>query len=179
LNLFDWAHKLSRRVFLAGGAATVAAIAARPLLAEPPPANAAADAAAFDAAQTRTLLALTRDLFPHDRLPDSAYEKAIAPLLAETAVEPSTKKLLADGIAQLNASTTASGGKAYADVSDESTRVAAIKQIEGTAFFAKVYGDTITPLYNQPETWAKFGYEGPSSALGGYIHRGFNDLDWL
>ncbi len=180
MKLLDWATKLSRRVFLARGAATiaVAAIAGKTLLADPPAAG-AAEPAGLTAEQSRTLLKFTRDLFPHDRLPDEAYEKAIAPLVAEAESDPSTRRLLTDGIAQLDASTNTSSGKPYADVPDESVRVAAIKKIESGAFFAKVYGDTITPLYNQPEIWAKFGYQGPSSALGGYLHRGFNDLDWL
>jgi hypothetical protein len=180
MKLLDWATKLSRRVFLARGAATLAAaaVAGTTLLADSSSAR-AVEPADLSTDQSRTLLKFTRDLFPHDRLPDSAYEKAIAPLAAEAARNPSTRRLLVDGIAQLNASTNASSGKAYADDADESVRVAAIKQIESGAFFAKVYGDTITPLYNQPDMWAKFGYQGPSSALGGYLHRGFNDLNWL
>jgi hypothetical protein len=179
MKLLDWATKLSRRVFLARGAATiaVAAVAGKTLLADP--SAGAVELAGLSAEQSRTLLKFTRDLFPHDRLPDAAYEKAIAPLVAEAASNPSTKRLLADGMARLDASTNASSGKPYAEVADESVRVAAIKKIESGAFFAKVYGDTITPLYNQPDMWAKFGYQGPSSALGGYLHRGFNDLDWL
>ncbi len=180
MKLLDWATKLSRRVFVTRGAATiaVAAVAGKTLLVDPPSAS-AAEPAGLTAEQSRALLRFTRDLFPHDRLPDAAYEKAIAPLVAEASSNASTKQLLADGIAQLDASTNASSGKPYADVPDENIRVAAIKKIESGAFFAKVYGDTITPLYNQPETLAKFGYQGPSSALGGYLHRGFNDLDWL
>lgn len=179
MKLLDWATKLSRRVFLARGAATIAAaaVAGKTLLADS--AARAAEPAGLSAGQSRALLRFTRDLFPHDRLPDTAYEKAIAPLVALAASDASTKRLLADGIAQLDALTQASSGKAYADVADESVRVAAIKKIETDAFFRKVYGDTITPLYNQPDIWAKFGYQGPSSALGGYLHRGFNDLDWL
>jgi len=179
MKLLDWATKLSRRVFLARGAATiaVAAVAGKTLLAGPP--ASAAEPAGLSAEQSRALLRFTRDLFPHDRLPDAAYEKAIAPLTAEAASNPSTKQLLTDGIARLDASTNASSGKPYADVADESARVAAIKKIESGAFFAKVYGDTITPLYNQPDIWAEFGYQGPSSALGGYLRRGFNNLDWL
>ncbi|MFZ0978349.1 MAG: hypothetical protein WAN23_03010 [Candidatus Acidiferrales bacterium] len=179
MKLLDWATKLSRRVFLARGAATIAAaaVAGKTLLADPP--ASAVESSGLSAEQSRTLLRFARDLFPHDRLPDAAYENAIAPLVAEAASNPSTKRVLADGIAQLDASTKASGGKPYADVADESVRVAAIKKIESGAFFAKVYGDTIRPLYNQPDMWAKFGYQGPSSALGGYLHRGFNDLDWL
>jgi len=56
---------------------------------------------------------------------------------------------------------------------------ALMKQIEGGAFFSKVYGTTVVTLYNQPELWPLFGYEGPSSDKGGYLHRGFNDIDWL
>jgi len=34
-------------------------------------------------------------------------------------------------------------------------------------------------LYNQKPLWAKFGYEGSSADKGGYINRGFNDIDWV
>jgi hypothetical protein len=172
--LREWVTKFSRRGFLRGSAATVAAVAVggTTLLAS------AAETAGLSADETRALLKFTRDLFPHDRLDDSFYAKAIAPLQDEAAKDAATRKLLAGGIAQLNAATMASAGKPFAEVSDESVRVAAIKQIEGGAFFAKVYNGTMTPLYNQPELWPKFGYEGPSSAQGGYLHRGFSDIDW-
>ena len=180
MGLFDWAGKLSRRGFLAGGAATIAAVAVTgPAILADPKNAAAAEPSGLTADESRALMKFVRDLFPHDRLEDVFYAKAIAPLQDEAAKDSAARKLLSDGIAKLNAFTMASAGKAYADVPDENARVAAIKQIEGGEFFAKVYGDTITPLYNKPELWPKFGYEGPSSALGGYLHRGFNDLDWL
>ncbi|HEX4002987.1 MAG TPA: hypothetical protein VHX36_10090 [Candidatus Acidoferrales bacterium] len=180
MKLLDWASKLTRRGFLASGATTIAAaaVAGKALLADAPAAG-AAEPVGLTEEQSRALLRFNRDLFPHDRLPDAAYEKAIAPLLAEAASDPATRQLLAQGIAQLDASTSAAVGMAYVHVADETVRVAAIQKIQAGAFFAKVYGDTITPLYNQPEMWAKFGYQGPSSAFGGYLHRGFNDLDWL
>jgi hypothetical protein len=173
--LREWARKFSRRGFLAGSAATIAAVAVtgKDLVAN------AAEAAGLSADESRTLLKFTRDLFPHERLDDSFYAKAIAPLQDEAAKDAGTHKLLSEGVAQFNAATMASAGKPYADVADESARVAAIKKIEGSAFFAKVYTGTMTPLYNQPELWPKFGYEGPSSAKGGYLHRGFSDIDWL
>ncbi len=178
--LREWVTKFSRRGFLRGSAATIAAVAVsgKDLLANPqtsPP----AEPVGLGAEVSRALLKFTRDLFPHDRLDDSFYAKAIAPLQDEAAKDIAVRKLLAGGVAQLNAATMASAGKPFADVSDENVRVAAIKQIEGGAFFAKVYGATMTPLYNQPELWPKFGYEGPSSALGGYVNRGFSDIDWL
>jgi hypothetical protein len=173
--LRKWVAKFSRRGFLAGGAATIAAVA----VSGPGLLAGAAEAAGLTAEESRTLQKFTRDLFPHDRLDDSYYAKAIAPLQDEAAKEDATRKLLSGGVAQLNAATTASAGQPYAEVSDENIRVAAIKTIEGGTFFARVYGGTMTPLYNQPDLWAKFGYEGPSSAKDGYLHRGFSDIDWL
>lgn len=173
--LREWVTKFSRRGFLRGSAATVAAVAVggTKMLAAP------AEAVGLTADESRALLKFTRDLFPHDRLDDSFYAKAIAPLQDEAAKDAATRKLLSEGVAQLNAATMASAGKPYADVADENARVAAIKKIEGGAFFTRVYTGTMTPLYNQPELWPKFGYEGPSSAQGGYLHRGFSDIDWL
>jgi TAT (twin-arginine translocation) pathway signal sequence len=173
--LREWAKKFSRRGFLRGSAATVAAVAVSgtSLLAS------AAETAGLSAEESRTLLKFTRDLFPHDRLDDSFYAKAIAPLQDEAAKDAAAHQVLSEGVAQLNAATTASAGKPYADITDESVRVAAIKKIDGGAFFTKVYSGTMTPLYNQPELWPKFGYEGPSSQQGGYLHRGFSDIDWL
>jgi hypothetical protein len=180
MKLLDWAGKLSRRGFLAGGAATIAAVAVTgtSVLVNPEDAS-AADATSLTPDESRTLVKFTHDLFPHDRLGDSFYAKAIAPLEAEAAKDPAARKLLADGVGQLNKLAVVAGGKSYSDLPDEKTRFAVIKQIEGGGFFTKVYGTTITELYNQPDVWSKFGYEGPSSALGGYINRGFNDLDWL
>jgi hypothetical protein len=173
--LRDWVAKFSRRGFLRGSAATVAAVA----VSGTSTLATAAEASGLTAAESHTLLKFTRDLFPHDRLADSFYAKAIAPLQDEAAKDAATRKLLSEGVAQLNAATMSSAGKNYADVADESVRVAAIKKIEGGAFFTKVYSATMTPLYNQPELWPKFAYEGPSSAQGGYLHRGFADIDWL
>ena len=34
-------------------------------------------------------------------------------------------------------------------------------------------------LYNNPQVWQAFGYEGEAFEYGGYIERGFDDLGWL
>jgi hypothetical protein len=172
--LRDLVDKFSRRGFLRAGAATVAAAAAggAPVLTR-------AEESGLSAEESRTLIKLTRDLFPHDRLEDSFYVKAIAPLEDEASKNPATRRLLAAGVAQLDSSARAAAGKPYAEVAEENVRVALVKKIEGGAFFTKVYSSTMTPLYNQLDLWAKFGYEGPSSAQGGYLHRGLDDINWL
>ena len=40
-------------------------------------------------------------------------------------------------------------------------------------------GSAVVALYNDQETWETLGYEGASFDQGGYVNRGFNDLDWL
>jgi hypothetical protein len=181
MKLLDWASKFSRRGFLAGGVATIAAAAVTgsTVLADPGAAS-AAEPQGLQPEQTRVLLRFVRDLFPHDRLADSYYSRAIAPLEEEAAKDSSVRRLLADGVGQLNRlAMGASGGSGYTDLAGEKARVAVIKQIESGAFFSKVYGTTVVTLYNQSEVWPLFGYEGPSSDKGGYLHRGFNDIDWL
>ncbi len=68
---------------------------------------------------------------------------------------------------------------AYAQIGWEADRVAVLEGISHTDFFKKIRSDLVVSLYNQPEIWPKFGYEGSSADKGGYINRGFNDIDWL
>lgn len=174
------ADKVSRRGFLAGGAATIVTVAVggAAILLDPGGAW-SIELHHLTPAQARVLLQFVRDLFPHAQIAETYYARAIEPLDEEAKKDLSTKELLAGGIEQLNRLSKAAPGKTYADVEDEDARVTAIKKIEHGPFFAKVYGTTVVSLYNQRELWPIFGYQGPSSAKGGYVHRGFNDLDWL
>jgi hypothetical protein len=173
-------RKVSRRGFLAGGAAAIVTVAVTGTTVLLDPAGAwAVELESLKPEEAKALLKFVHDLFPHDQIAEVYYANAIAPLSEEAAKDPAAKRLLVEGIARLNRLAQAAGGAAYADVPDEQVRVGVIKQVEGSPFFAKVYGATVVSLYNQPKLWPKFGYEGPSSALGGYLHRGFNDLDWL
>lgn len=172
--------KVSRRGFLAGGAAVIVtvAVSGATMLVDPNGAF-AVELNTLTPAQARVLLQFVRDLFPHSQIAEAYYVQAVQPLNDEAAKNPGTKKLLVQGVIQLNRLSKAAPGKTYADVADENVRVAAIRQIEHGPFFAKVYGTTVVSLYNQRALWPVFGYQGPSSAMGGYLHRGFDDLDWL
>ena len=54
-----------------------------------------------------------------------------------------------------------------------------LEGIEGTDFFELVRSTAVVEVYADERTWQLVGYEGPSFDKGGYIDRGFNDLDWL
>ena len=57
--------------------------------------------------------------------------------------------------------------------------MALLQRIEQTDFFQKVRGDHVVSPLQQEELWPNFGYEGSSADQGGYITRGFGDIDWL
>ena len=126
-----------------------------------------------------TLIQMARDIYPHDHLGDSYYAKAMIGYDQAAAGNDEIKQMLNSGVGSLDTAARARHGGGYLSVAWEEDRVALLKEIEGDSFFQTIRGGLITGLYNQPEVWPKFGYEGPSADKGGYIHRGFDDIDWL
>jgi hypothetical protein len=127
----------------------------------------------------KDLLKLARDIFPHDRLPDKYYIQAIQPYDATAAKDPAARKLLVDGLKLLNATAQKMHKQAYARIAEEGKRVEVLVAIESSPFFQKVKGDLVTGLYDNKAVYPFFGYEGSSWEKGGYINRGFNDIDWM
>ncbi len=134
---------------------------------------------AFDAATGKALLQMCRDLYPHDRVPDAMYQKVVDMFDAAALKDPAVAQMMTDGVGELNAASRRIAKRDYAATPRETDRVAALQSIEGSAFFGKVRGDMIAGLYNNPDVWEVLGYEGASAHLGGYINRGFNDIDWV
>jgi hypothetical protein len=126
-----------------------------------------------------TLAKMARDIFPHDRFGDDLYAKAVAIYGDQVRQDDGLRKLLSDGVAATDAAARKQFGKPYAALPDEESRLAILSAMEGSPFFAKIRGDLVVSLYNQPAVWAKLGYQGPSAEFGGYINRGFNDQNWM
>jgi hypothetical protein len=122
---------------------------------------------------TETVTAAARSMYPHHRLSDRVYERVAAKLTEGAAGDATAEKVLADGVAQLDG-----GGTPFTEL-DADARLAALRAIEGTPFFELVRSTAVVEVYSDAETWRLLGYEGPSYAQGGYIDRGFDDLDWL
>ena len=122
-----------------------------------------------------------RDIFPHDRFEDTLYINAVSGYGEQAKADEKLKKLLLDGVAKLDAEANKKFKKPYAEVEKEADRVSILKGMDKARsdFFAKMRGDLVVSLYNQPAVWAKLGYEGPSADKGGYINRGFNDQTWM
>jgi hypothetical protein len=175
----DRRSKYNRRVFLQGAATAVPAVAVATSAGLSIEDAWADDATALTPATLKTLVKVARDIYPHDFLGDSYYIAAIKPWDGKAAKDPTVKSLINDGVSRLDADANDRHKVPYAQVPWEADRVALLQRIERTAFFQKIRGDLVVSLYNQKELWPKFGYEGSSAEYGGYIKRGFADIDWL
>jgi hypothetical protein len=126
-----------------------------------------------------TLVLMARDIFPHDHFPDRLYVEAVQPWDEKAGSDAAFKTMLESGVGRLDSDANDRKASPYLAVVWESDRVQLLQGIEHTPFFKKCRSDLVVSLYNQPAVWTKLGYEGSSAEHGGYIHRGFDDIDWL
>jgi len=175
----DRRSKYNRRVFLQGAATAVPTVAIAASAGVGIESAWAEDATTLTPATLKTLVKVARDIYPHDFLGDSYYIAAVKPWDAKAAKDPAVKVLINDGVSRLDQDARDRHKVAYVEVPWEADRVVLLQGIEQTDFFKKMRGDLVVSLYNQKELWPKFGYEGSSAEHGGYIKRGFADIDWL
>ena len=122
--------------------------------------------------ERETTLRVARVMYPHDGLPDEAYEKVVRAVEAEASGNEDVHATIAQGIAALDDPTP------FGEL-DADAQTAALRDAEGTPYFDLVRATAVVALYDNPLVWKALGYEGPSVHLGGYVDRGFDDLDWL
>ncbi len=180
MRLIDKRFKLSRRDMLLSGGGVAAAAALTPTQVISGKAF-AADPVAISAENFATLVKMARDLYPHDKIADNYYAVVIEGLDAAAKDDAAAREMLDKGVQLLDGLSERMGYGKYAAAAKEEDRVAVLKVLEqqDPAFFGKIRGSLITGLYNNKELWAHFGYEGESASKGGYIARGFNDINWL
>lgn len=117
---------------------------------------------------------MARLLFPHDALDDEVYAEVIDSILADAANDALMMALLGEAVNALNA---AQGGEWFE--AGEGAQIAAMKAVEGEGFFGAILGNVRGRFYNHPKVWVHIGYPGSSLEYGGYVDRGFDDIDWL
>ena len=127
----------------------------------------------------RTLVKMARDIFPHERVTDKYYAIAVKDYDEKAAGDPALKSLIESTVEKLDAFSKEQYKSAYVLVPMEVDRVQLLRRIQSGTFFTQLRGELVVSLYNQKEVWPVFGYEGPSASKGGYIHRGFDDIEWL
>ena len=113
-------------------------------------------------------------LFPHERLSKEVYEQVTGQLNERISQSGELAAMLDNAMEVL-------AGDAHENWSalPERGKVEALEKIQHTPFFQFVLNETLGRVYRHPLTWELLGYEGSSLEFGGYIDRGFNDIDWL
>jgi len=120
------------------------------------------------------LVSIYRIMFPHNGVPDEFYEHVVRKLDEKAAQNQNLPRFLSAGVEAPNGQT----GSAWIGLLEEA-RPEALKRAEQTPFFQALRSDFVVYFYSNPAIWPLFGYEGPSNDQGGYLHRGFNDIDWI
>ena len=168
---------VDRRTFLrlTGGAAAAAALMSTGVSLVPVSAEAelwGLELQALNEHEAMTVLKVARRIFPHKTLADVYYAGVVKALDEDAQKTADTAKLLKDGVAALDKAV----GTKWIDLSvgyQLATLQAQPKLLD------TVKGKAVVAIYNNPLVWRHFGYEGSSFEYGGYIRRGFNDLNWL
>ncbi len=115
------------------------------------------------------LASVAYDLFPYPGLQADLYVQVSEHLLK------AGNPVITAGLQQLR---TAVGAVAWKQV-DEAKRLAVLTELQTSAFFAALRAGALEVLYRSPEMFDLVGYGGSAIEKGGYINRGFADIDWL
>lgn len=129
---------------------------------------------ALSVGEGQTLLGISRALFPHKKLNDEPYLDVVAALGRAASASDATRNLLQAAVQGLD--NEASGS--WLAASPEH-KVAVLEGQQSQPYFGLVLNTAIDTLYRNPEVWELVGYEGSSLEKGGYLTRGFDDIDWL
>ncbi len=167
----DFETSVPRRQFVQATGLLTGVLAAGGPLALIAPARAwAVELKALTTAEGRALLMVCRTICPHDGLEDAAYAVVVRAIDADAAGDAGALATARAGIRRLGA---------HFATAPEPERVRRLKAIESSAFFQTARTRTLGTLYATSMAYAYFGYQGEAFSKGGYLSRGFNDLDWL
>jgi len=139
----------------------------------------AADIQSLDPGQLDTDTALIladtgRLLFPHDQLDDAVYLSVVRDVGRDMQNDRRTRQLVFEGSRTL----MEKAGGAWLKLAVDA-RIAILQSMQAGVFFRYLHKRTLESLYRHPAVWRLLGYEGSSVEHGGYLHRGFDDIDWL
>ena len=165
----------TRRRFLVAAIAGSGAVASGLSLTLINTASAWAAALAGEAADNTEILArMVRLYYPHDSVADEVYAQTVDSILSAAASDVQLQQLLDGAYAALDAA----GAGRFADA-DAAAQLAAMISLQDEAFFTAIKFQVLGRFYAHPEVWKAINYPGSSVEHGGYVDRGFDDIDWL
>lgn len=136
---------------------------------------AAAMAAAVGNRSAReTLAKVARYLYPHDSLSDAVYLDVVDGVLDAASVSSAVSAALDTLLASLDQGHDGDWAMANRD-----EQLASLRGAEAEPYFTAARIQVLMRLYNHPAAWQLIGYDGPSLQHGGWVDRGFDNIDWL
>ena len=122
----------------------------------------------------RIMTRIIRVSYPHPQFPDGPYERMTEKIIEASAESSWFRMALAQGLMTLDTLSE----EHFLDLPDDRA-LAVLKRIADLEFFAFIRRTVVLNFYDDPEVHQALGYEGESFSKGGYVNRGFNDLNWL
>ncbi len=168
---FEIALEKTRRQFLVGSASlgtilgfTRNAFAGRSADSAPP----------FDSHVKASLSTLAQRMFPNQAFNETTFGRVADVIVEDAGNSMPLAELIGNGIKSLDAAQESDWLQA-----SEQSQIIAMESIQEQPFFQYVLNRSIDILYRDQSLLTLLGYEGSSIEKGGYLHRGFNDIDWL
>ena len=127
-----------------------------------------------DADMPTVMVKLARRLFPHEGMADRVYGEVVGQVLATIASNPATAGLV-DGATQVLDS--AASGR-WIDLG-EAEQLEVLRATENDPTVVGLRETVRFVFYENESVWKHIDYPGSSKEYGGYINRGFDDIDWL
>ena len=125
----------------------------------------------------KTLILVARDIYPHDKVPDRFYAIAMKTYDEKAAADPAAKAATEAFVAALDGA--AGAGRLSRRSAGRRSAWRCCAELSHDPMFETIRCGLVVSLYNNHDLWPIFGYEGESYSKGGYLHRGFDDIDWL
>jgi hypothetical protein len=127
-----------------------------------------------DADMPAVMVKFARRLFPHEGMADRVYGEVVGQVLATIASNPATAGLV-DGATRVLDS-AASGS--WIDLG-EAEQLEVLRATENDPMVVGLRETVRFVFYENESVWKHIEYPGSSKEYGGYINRGFDDIDWL
>ncbi|MEM7041707.1 MAG: gluconate 2-dehydrogenase subunit 3 family protein [Pseudomonadota bacterium] len=136
--------------------------------------------AALSEDQSAALLRMVQDIYPHPDLLDlSHYQAIVDGVIAGADGDADVAAGLQDGLKRIDEQAEVLFGTGYVAIEDPDAREGLLRHFQHEGFFQNVRWAAYFGIYNNPEVWPLFGYQGSSVEHGGYIDRGFSDITFV
>jgi hypothetical protein len=125
-------------------------------------------------ALTSVLVQMARLLFPHDGLADDTYAGVMGDVLAAAANDAALSSSLDAAAAALDF-----GQDEPWLLLGKADQFAVMQGVQDETFFIEILASVRQHFYYDSRVWKYLDYPGSSKEYGGYINRGFDDINWL